>query len=281
MSITPILKTGFDYGKRIVNVTPELLYGLTGGGKATTEVLGNAMLNGYRNGGMFNAAKAGWQTLEGAVPKNVSFGTRIWNGTVNGFNSVKSGFANFGHNWSVGSRAARMAGKSQLLGGLKAGLKGFSKAVPFLGTALLVAYELPNIFTAVKEKGLWQGVKETAKAGTKLCGAAGGAAAGAAIGSAICPGIGTAIGGLIGWLGGEWLAGKVTGKTYTEEKEEQQQQIAQAQEQMAEQQAQMAQAYQSAATAANPFAGAYTANPFANSALDYKYADDIFAPKFG
>lgn len=294
VSITPLL----NYGKRIINVTPDLVFGMTGGGKATSEVLGNAMLNGYRQGGLFNAARSGWQTLEGAsASSNLGFWGKVRTGIVDGGKATWEGISNFGHNFNVGSRAANIAalragGKNAgasiwagLKGGLGAGLKGFSKAIPYVGTALLVLFEIPNIYNAVKEKGLWQGLKETGKAGGRLLGAAGGAAAGAALGSAICPGIGTTIGSIVGWVAGEWLAGKIVGKSYSEEKQEQQEQLAQVQQQLVEQQSQAVQAYQTAATenpyaAANPYAMA--SNPFVQSALNQKFANDfMFRSTFG
>ncbi len=286
MSIGSIARIGWNYGKRVINVTPDLVFGLSGGGNATTQALSEAMLKGYRKGGMFNAAKTGWQTLEGAATKsNLGFWSKVKAGTINGSKATWEGFTNFAHNYKVGARAARMAGKSSILAGMWNGLKGFSKAVPYLGTALFVLFEIPNIYNAIKDQGLWQGAKETVKAGSRLCGAAGGAAAGAAIGSAICPGIGTAIGGLIGWFAGEALAGKITGKSYSEKKAEQQNQLAQVQQEMIEQQAQIAQAYQNAATA-NPYS--YGLNPQAptvfqsmpmNNQLNLKYANDFMFQK--
>ncbi len=289
VNIMPVLNNGWNYARRIVRVTPDLILGMSGGGEATTEALSKAMLKGYREGGLFNAARSGWTTLENAVPNNVSIGRRIYNGTVNGFKSIGEGFKNFGANYHTGEMEGilnfakkegltvaeateKIAGKNKFWAGLKGGLKGFSKAMPFVGTALFALFELPNIFTAIKEKGLWQGVKETGKSVAKLGGAASGSAVGAAIGTAICPGIGTAIGGLIGWFVGEKAATAVVGKSYTEEKEEQQEQLAQAQEAIAQQQQQQVQAYQQTAQAYS--------NPFAYGLRDNKYANDIMAQQY-
>lgn len=174
---------------------------------------------------------------------------------------------------AAGARAARIAGKSSILGGVKGFFSGIGKKMPLIGNLILVACELPNIYTATKEQGLVQGAKETVKAGARL----GGAAIGAAIGSAFGP-----IGSLAGWIAGEWLTSKVVGSSYTEQK-------AEAQEKQAELEAQMQEYMQNGGmqeptinpygtynqTAYNPY-NFGTPNPFQNPSA---YDGDIMMQK--
>lgn len=248
--ITPIVR----YGKRILKVTPDLIIG---SGKNGSEAIGKVMKE--YNGTYFQKAKAGFRYLEGNA---AATGLGTWGRTKvyakEGWELSKKAF-NIGENYKAGAAAA--AKGSKIWGGLKGVAKGFGKALPFIGTALLVASELPNLWTTVKEKGIIAGIKEAGKATAKLAGGA----AGAAIGSAICPGIGT----IVGWFAGEWLTSKVVGKSYTEEKEEKA-------EKEAEYQQNMAYAQQAAAEADAAYAGsqygqanpAYGTNPFQANGLN-------------
>ena len=128
------------------------------------------------------------------------------------FRNFKTLFPDLSRYTRAGARLARMRGTNPALGALKGLVKGVGKKMPFIFAATIALTEIPNIVKAVKEKGIWQGVKETGKTVGKLAGAG----IGAVIGSAICPGIGT----LIGWVAGDWLAGKVFGKSYTEKQAE-------------------------------------------------------------
>ena len=98
-------------------------------------------------------------------------------------------------------------------------LKGLGKRAPLIGTALMVAFELPNIFKATKEGGLINGAAETGKSAVRI-------AAGVA-----CGAIGTAIlgplGSIPGFIIGDLLGKLVVGKSYSEKKEAQKQQFAQ------------------------------------------------------
>ena len=78
--------------------------------------------------------------------------------------------------------------------------------------------EAPNVFTAIKEKGLSQGAREILKFGARMTTAG----LGAAIGSALP----IPFGGLIGWIAGEWIASRIVGKSYTEQKAEKEELIA-------------------------------------------------------
>ena len=96
-------------------------------------------------------------------------------------------------------------------------LKGLGKRAPLIGTALMVAFELPNIFKATKEGGLVNGAAETGKSAVRI-------AAGVA-----CGAIGTAIlgplGSIPGFIIGDLLGKLVVGKSYSEKKAAQEQKI--------------------------------------------------------
>ena len=210
MGISSILKLGFKYGKKVCNLAPELILG-TG-----SETMGKAMRSA--KGSIFIKADAGVKALEKhvAVRKAAQGGffKRLGKDLISTpkdlFKSTK--FA---------AKAAKAAGKSGIWGGIKGFFKGVAKKMPFIGAVLTVAYEIPNIVTTAKEQGAGAALLETGKSAARL----GGGALGAAIGSAICPGIGS----IVGWIVGEWLTSKVVGKSYTEQKEEAQEQMAEAQ----------------------------------------------------
>ena len=194
-----------SYALRSLKVIPKLVLG------SNAEAVGGAMraaVRGTRGGSIFSslkaAGKAGLTTLE-AGPKGTAFlkavGKDIWG--LPGFLKAAA---------KTGYTTAKAAGKSGIWGGIKGLFSGTAKKMPLIGTLLMIGCELPNIFRATSDKGIGEGLAETGKAAARLTGAA----AGAAIGSAICP----VIGSLIGWVAGEWLTGLVTGKTYTEQKEE-------------------------------------------------------------
>ncbi len=205
MGLVSLIPKVVGYGKRIAKVMPEAILG------NGAEVAGKAMR--ATKGSAFTRAKSGFKALEADIAaKQLAHGGF--------FKRITANLGKIPALTKAGSRAARMAGKSQLLGGVKGFFRGLGKNMPFIAAATTILFELPNIWTATKEQGIGQGVAEVAKAGTRLAGGA----AGAAIGSAICPGIGT----MIGWIAGEWLTSKVVGKTYTEQKmeAEEQQRIA-------------------------------------------------------
>lgn len=99
-------------------------------------------------------------------------------------------------------------------------LKGLGKRAPLIGTVLMVAFELPNIFKATKEGGLVNGALEVGKSGVRI--AAG--VAGGAIGTAILGPLGS----IPGFIIGDLLGKLVVGKSYSEKKAAEQERIAQA-----------------------------------------------------
>lgn len=134
------------------------------------------------------------------------------------------------------------------LGKLKAVGGQLWKRMPLIGGILMVAFELPNIFSAFKDKGLVGGVTEIVKSGSRLVGSM----AGFVVGQALIPI--PIVGGLIGAIGGDWLVSKITGKSHTEKKTEMEEALAQAD--TSEQQAQLLQQQlmQQQMMANNPYA---------------------------
>lgn len=214
MGIAAIVPKVLGYGKRIAKVMPEAILG------NGAEVAGAAMRS--TKGSVLTRGKAGFKALEADIAaKKALHG--------NFFKRITANLGDIPKLAKEGYNAAKAAGKNSIWGGLKGLGKGLGKNMPFLAAASTLLFELPNIWTATKEQGIGQGVKEIAKAGARLVGGA----ALAAVGSAICPGIGS----VIGWFAGDWLTSKIVGKTYTEQKAEAQA-IAQAQAEQAAQQAQ-------------------------------------------
>ena len=80
------------------------------------------------------------------------------------FSSIKSTPKDLIAATKGGAAAAKAAGKSGILGGLKGLGKGFWSKMPLIGNLMLIGFELPNIFKATKEQGVGQGVAEVAKA---------------------------------------------------------------------------------------------------------------------
>lgn len=204
------LKTCWNGAKSFVNVMPELILG-TG-----SEKLGEAIKT--TKGSIFVKGEAGWKALKKA---DGPFFKNLWN------NSIKRFIPDIKESIAKELTAAELAGKSTILGRVKGLFKGLGQKMPLIASLSMIAFELPNIFTATKEKDIFQGGAEAVKATARLTGAS----IGAAIGSAAIPV--PFVGSMIGWVAGEWLTGKIVGKSYTEQKEEKMEQLKQEQEQAA------------------------------------------------
>lgn len=269
----------FSGMKRVAKVLPDLVLG------NGAETAGKAIKTTINNkGSIFEAAKEGVKATEklsiAADGSKIGFFTRV----TSNIGMIKSMPLKY-------IRAAKISGKGifgQAYAGIKGFFKGVGKNMPLIGALMTVAFEIPNVVKASKEQGIGQGVKETVKAGARLCGGG----LGAAIGSAICPGIGT----MIGWMAGEWLTSKVVGKSYSEKiaEAEYEAQEQQAQQQQLPQQEPVTQPtfqgnvpYQQEQSAVtNPFVQTGTNNNiagmtnYANGNLEYttgNYSNDIFA----
>lgn len=193
-AISSGLKTVWKYGKRVLNVAPELAFG------TASEATGAAMK--ATKGSIFKKAEAGWRALEKAGSGSFFKGF---------FNNAKNFFPDLAKAFKAGSASAGFKG------GLKGILKSCGSKMPFIMSASWMLMEIPNVWTAVKEKGVFQGVKEILKFGARMTTAGLGSAIGAA---SPIPG-----GSLIGWVAGEWLASKIVGKSYTEQKAEKEEMI--------------------------------------------------------
>lgn len=121
--------------------------------------------------------------------------------------SLKKGFGEIPNGWKNGKG---------FIGKPWGAIKGLGKAMPALFAFITIASEIPNVYKAVKEKGIVQGLKETGKTAARLTTGALFAALGTAILSPI-PVVGSIAGGMLGYSLGDWLASKVVGKSYSEQ----------------------------------------------------------------
>ena len=121
--------------------------------------------------------------------------------------SLKKGFGEIPNGWKKGKG---------FIGKPWGAIKGLGKAMPALFAFITIASEIPNVYKAVKEKGIVQGLKETGKTAARLTTGALFAALGTAILSPI-PVVGSIAGGMLGYSLGDWLASKVVGKSYSEQ----------------------------------------------------------------
>lgn len=138
-----------------------------------------------------------WNALKKAEAETCHepFWSNLWNRTIKGFpDDVLKAFQ----------------GKKGLWGTTKAFGGALLKRLPLL----FVALEIPNIYSAYKDKGLVGGTVELGKSATKF--AAG--MAGFIAGQALIPI--PFVGGLIGCFATDWVVSKILGKSHTEKKEE-------------------------------------------------------------
>ena len=143
-----------------------------------------------------NIHKSVWDSFKKAevATKDKPFFTNLWKDQILGFpKAISSAFKTKGL-WNV----------TKALGGQ------LVKRLPLI----FVMFELPNIFSAFKDKGLIGGCTEILKSGTRLAGGM----AGFLVGQALIPI--PFVGGLVGAFATDWLLGKVIGKSHTEQKEE-------------------------------------------------------------
>jgi hypothetical protein len=204
------LGKAWGYTKRVGEVIPELIFG------SASETVGEALRT--TKGSLFTKAQKGWQALEKAGSGNFF---------QNFIRNFKSFYPCIRANVLTKTSAAKLTGKNVFLEGTKGFFKGIGKKMPFIGALTMMLFELPNIVTATKEKGIFQGAAEVVKSTARLTGGG----LGAAIGSALVPI--PFVGTMAGWIAGEWLAGKIVGKSYSEKKAEKQKETEQQQEQTA------------------------------------------------
>ena len=246
-SISGILKNTYKYGKQILKATPELTFG------TSAETVGKAMRDAYKAGSSLSqTAKIGLSEINNAA-NNGNFLSRMWTNMKNLLPDLKTAM-------TTGANS----GGNKILGAIKGLGKGIGKKLPFIFAAYMAISEIPNIVKATKEKGLFQGIKETIKPIVRLVGAG----IGSAVGTAILPFGGS----LVGWIAGEWLAGKLVGKSYTQEKTEKEGEQAMLAQQ---QQAVMQQATPAQTQAVNTlqYPQSYNTVPYLQN---NQYANDMF-----
>ncbi len=223
--------TIMPYIRRAAKLYPDFVLG-TG-----SEPFSKAVKSAVKNRGEQSYLSAVWDgtkkgvkeaELHNAQMKNLHGG--FWKAT---WRAIKTTPQKAVQGWKIGGRIADKAGKTglaKLWSRTKGVCSGLGKRMPLLGTLMIAVSELPNIFSAFKDKGIIGGVAETGKAGLRL----GGATVAGAIGQALIPI--PFVGGLIGFVAGDMIMSKIVGKSHSEEKAET---LAQAEE--AEQQAQLLQ----------------------------------------
>ena len=212
MSIVNAAKVGLNYAGRLI-FDEKLATGIT------------HSIKQYRH---YNKAMkaAGKQTISIKNMIADSFkraGAKATKANPNLWQSFKSSIT------SYGSEVAKLwkASDKGIFSKLGGTLKGLGKRMPLIGAALMVAFEIPNIFRATRDGGILNGALETVKSGARI---ATGIAAGAVLSGFLGP-----IGLIGGFMVGDWLAKLVVGKSHTEKLDEaqarqqelQQQQLAQ------------------------------------------------------
>lgn len=233
MNIGSIASKGWNYIQRAGRIYPDFVMGT--GNEAFTQVMRSTIKNRAANG----------QTYMQSVWSGIKDGARAAERHNNILNKQHGGFwgstwhalkttpKKIAQGWRVGGKLADRAGKtglSKTWSQFKGSLKGLGKRMPLIFSLMVVLPELPNLFSAFKDKGLVGGVAETGKTALRL----GAGMTGAAIGQALIPI--PILGGIVGYMAGDWLMSKFTGKSHSEKKTEleeaQQQQIAQQQAMM-------------------------------------------------
>lgn len=222
MGIGAIGTKAWNYLQRGVKVAPDFVFG-TGGdiftAKLTNSFYGTLNAQGKRTGGQH--FKNFWTQLKDATKAAEAHNTAQIkaNGGFfkNMYQQLRSLPRSMSTGWQLGAANAAKAGKIKWWGGLKGSLAGIGKRLPLIGGLLAVAVEIPNIWSATKDKGLVGGITETAKTATRVTAGMVGGSIGAALLSPI-PVVGPIVGGLVGYMAGDWLASLVTGKSHTEKK---------------------------------------------------------------
>ncbi len=153
---------------------------------------------------------AAWRSGVAASGATSTFGKTI--GGLKGLFSagktaITSAWKNGAAAASTGKYLSKLGSAGKFLGGMKGVLKPLCK-MPVLASLFTLAFEAPDIYSAFKEGGLWEGTKQIFKSGAKIVG---GTIAGA-VGTAI----GGPVGGVLGYALGEQLVSKVLGPSYKE-----------------------------------------------------------------
>lgn len=222
MGIGAIGSKAFNYVKRGVKMAPDFVLG-TGNevfSKALTDSFyGVKNSAGKREGGKH--FKNFWTQLKEATLKaeeynknqrklHGGFFKNMYHQTVSIPGRMKAG-------WRHGSSIATKAGKTKWWGGLKGSIGALGKRLPLLGGLFAIAVEIPNIWSATKDKGIVGGATEAVKTTARVTTGMVGGAIGAALLSPI-PVVGPILGSIVGYMAGDALASVFTGKSHTEKK---------------------------------------------------------------
>ena len=239
--VANVIGKGLSYAWRGLRAAPHVMFS-EGGAKALVTGVNRGLKQSTSKtitGTIWNGLKRGGKALE--ANKAASGG--LWKAFTKQMSNL--GPKALTNSWKAGATAAVKAGKNGIWGGLKGAFGSISKAMPALGSVLMVASSLPTICTAFKNDGIIGGVKEIAKEGTKI----GAGAIGGAIGSAFGP-----IGSIVGFAAGSIIAGLFTGKSASEKEAETEQLLAEQNAQLEQfQQAQQATFNPYATTGLNPY----------------------------
>lgn len=198
MSITSVAKTGLNYAGR-------LLFDDRFASKVTSSLKSYGRFNKINGKGRFNQFHkqigTAFQKADKATGNKKVFESLV--------ESLKGYKADVSKLWKSDKRFWSKIGGT---------LKGLGKRAPLIGTALMIAFELPNIFKATKDGGLVNGAIEAGKSGVRI-------AAGVA-----CGAIGTAVlgpvGSILGFIVGDMLGKLVVGKSYSEKQTEDNEKLA-------------------------------------------------------
>lgn len=237
MNISAIGSKAYNYAKRGLAIAPDFVLGT--GNEVFTKALtdsfyGKLTKEGKREGGQY--FKNFWTQLKDATLKtekenikqrkiHKGFFKNMLHQTKTLPDRIKAG-------WKYGVGKATKAGTNKVWGGIKGSIKSLGKRLPLLAGLFAIAVEIPNIWSATKDKGILGGVTETAKTITRVTTGMIGGAIGAALLSPI-PVVGPLLGSVVGYMAGDALASIFTGKSHTEKKmaaEEQAQQSQQTQQ---------------------------------------------------
>lgn len=206
MSIGSIAKTGFSYAGK-------LIFDDRFASKVTSSL--KAIRKSGKVTGLHRQIGTAFQQADKYVVRSTK-------GPYSCFGAVKNSLRSYCS--ETGALWKSSKGIFSKLGGT---FKGLLKRAPLIGTALTVAFEIPNIYRATRDGGLVNGVIEAGKSGVRLAAGIGLGAVGAAF---LGP-----VGAIAGFMLGDWVGKLVVGKSHTEklaeQEEKQQEQIAQAQQQ--------------------------------------------------
>ena len=166
MNIGSIASKGWNYIQRAGRIYPDFVMGT--GNEAFTQVMRSTIKNRAANG----------QTYMQSVWSGIKDGARAAERHNNILNKQQGGFwkstwhalkttpKKIAQGWRVGGKLADRAGKtglSKIWSQFKGSLSGIGKRMPLIFSLMVVLPELPNIFSAFKDKGLVGGVAETGK----------------------------------------------------------------------------------------------------------------------